>query len=134
MSLQRTKLTNIQTVTGVSTVGIFTVGVNHTPVGIASTTYIRSAVFHNIGINTCNASMFVYPNTNPVSGDANDSYRILSVDLNPTETFLYEMSYPIVLTGSDAIAIEVNSTGNYSGIGSEVNVLLLGDTDISSEV
>jgi len=42
MALQRTKLLDLQSVTGVSTVGIFTVGVTPTAggVGIASTTYL----------------------------------------------------------------------------------------------
>ena len=36
MALKKTKLVNLQTVTGVSTVGIFTAGMNSTPVGVAS--------------------------------------------------------------------------------------------------
>lgn len=132
MSLQRTSLGDIQTVTGIATVGIFTAGVTQTPVGIASTTYIKSAIFHNIGVNTCRTAMYVYPDTTPVTGDANSSYRILSIDINPTETFSFEPPYPIVLTGSDSVVVEVTSTTGFVGVGSEVNVLLLGDTDISS--
>ena len=132
MALKRTSLGNIQTVTGIVTVGIFTAGVSATPVGIASTTYIKGALFHNSGLSTCKTSMYVYPDTTPITGTAVTAYRILSVDMNPSETFSFEPSYPIVLTGSDSIALEVSGTGDFSGISSSINVLLVGDTDISS--
>ena len=131
MALKRTSLGDIQTVTGIATVGIFTAGVNATPVGIASTTYIKGAIFHNVGVDTCRTSLYIYPDTTPVTGDANNSYRIMSVDMNPTETFSFEPPYPIVLTGSDSVVVEVTSSGSYSGISSSINVLLLGDTDIT---
>jgi len=129
MALQRTSLGDIKTITGISTVGIFTAGVSQTPVGIASTTYIRGVVLHSTSISTCKASVYVYPDTTPVTGSANDSYRILSVELNPSETFSFETPYPIVLTGSDSVVVEVGAASGYVGIGSSVNVLLLGDTD-----
>ena len=46
MALQKTQLLNITSVTGVTTVGILTVGVTPTAggVGIASTTFIRSVI------------------------------------------------------------------------------------------
>ena len=46
MGLKRTKLLDVQTVTGISTVGIFTVGITDCtgPVGVASTSYIRGAI------------------------------------------------------------------------------------------
>ena len=65
MPLRRTKLLNVQSVTGIATVGIFTVGITNTggPVGVASTTYIRSIIMHNTGVNTCSSSIYIYPNT-----------------------------------------------------------------------
>lgn len=132
MALQKTQLLDITTVTGISTVGIFTAGVNQTPAGISSTTYIKGVILHSTGVSTCKASVFIYPDTNPVTGAANNSYRLLSIDLNPSETFSFETPYPIVLTGSDSVVIEINSTTGYTGIGSDVNVLLLGDTDITA--
>ncbi len=81
MALKRTSLGDIQTVTGIATVGIFTAGVNATPVGIASTTYIKAAILHNVGVDTCRTSLYIYPDTTPVTGDANNSYRIMSVDM-----------------------------------------------------
>ena len=62
MGLKRTKLLGIQAVTGISTVGILTVGTTQTAggVGIASTTYLRGVVMHNTGL-TATASLYVYP-------------------------------------------------------------------------
>lgn len=135
MSLRRTELLNVQSVTGIATVGIFTVGVTQTAggVGIASTTYIRSIIMHNTGLGTARTSLYLYPSgtSSPVTGVGVTAYRLLRVDLSPSETTLFETNYPIVLTGSDKIVVEVNApdTGG-SGIGSAVNFLINGDTDI----
>ena len=63
MGLKRTKLLDIKSVTGISTVGIFTVGITDCtgPVGVASTTYLRGVISHNTGLNTCTSSLYVYP-------------------------------------------------------------------------
>ena len=55
MALKRTKLLGITSVTGINTVGIFTVGVTDCtgPVGVASTSYIRGIIQHNTGGGTC---------------------------------------------------------------------------------
>ena len=135
MALRRTELLNVQSVTGIATVGIFTVGVTQTAggVGIASTTYIRSIVMHNTGLGTARTSLYLYPTgtSSPVTGVGVTAYRILRVDLAPSETTFFETNYPIVMTGSDKIVVEVNApdTGG-AGIGSAVNFLVNGDTDI----
>ena len=52
MGLKRTKLLGVQSITGISTVGILTVGTTQTTggVGIASTSYIRGVIMHNTGL------------------------------------------------------------------------------------
>jgi hypothetical protein len=133
MSLRRTKLLNIQSVTGIATVGIFTVGVTPTAggVGIASTTYIRSVVMHNTGLGTARTSLYLYPNTESVTGVAVTNYRILRIDLAPNETTFFETNYPIAMTDQDKLVVEITppDTGG-TGIGSAVNFLINGDTDI----
>ena len=135
MALRRTELLNVQSVTGIATVGIFTVGVTQTAggVGIASTTYIRSIVMHNTGLGTARTSLYLYPSgtSSPVTGVGVTAYRLLRVDLAPSETTFFETNYPIVMTGSDKIVVEVNApdTGG-AGIGSAVNFLVNGDTVI----
>lgn len=132
MALQKTQLLDITSVTGISTVGIFTVGVTNTAggVGVASTTYIRSVVMHNTGLGTARVSLYVNPNTTPVS-TAVTSNRILRVDLASNETTFFETNYPLVMTSNDTLSVEVSAPDSGgSGIGSAVNFLVNGDTDI----
>ena len=136
MGLQRTKLLDIQSITGISTVGIFTVGVTDCtgPVGVASTSYIRGVVIHNTGLATCAASLYVYPAgvaRVEASGIAVTAYRLSRVDLASNETYYFEPNYPIVMVDREALVVEVNKSDNGgTGIGSAVNFQLLGDTDV----
>ena len=135
MTLRKTELLNVQSVTGIATVGILTVGVTQTAggVGIASTTYVRSIVMHNTGLGTARTSLYLYPSgtSTPVTGVGVTAYRLLRVDLAPSETTFFETNYPIVMTGSDKIVVEVNAPDSGgAGIGSAVNFLINGDTDI----
>jgi hypothetical protein len=134
MGLKRTKLLGIQSVLGINTVGILTVGVTPTAggVGIASTTYLRGVIMHNTGIATATSSLYVYP-----SGESNISvgqtaYRLARVDLNANETFFFEANYPIVLTDREKIIVEITQPAAVvGGTGiSTVNYQILGDTDI----
>ena len=137
MGLQRTKLLDIQSITGISTVGIFTVGVTDCtgPVGVASTSYIRGVVIHNTGLATCAASLYVYPAgvaRVEASGIAVTAYRLARVDVASSETFFFEPNYPIVMVDREALIVEVNSsTGGGTGIGSVTNFQILGDTSIT---
>ena len=144
MGLKRTKLLDVQVVTGISTVGIFTVGITDCtgPVGVASTTYLRGAILHNAGASvgsggTCIASLYVYPKGaqgqekagNTGIGDTN--YQILRVNLIKNETYFFEPVYPIVLVDRESIVVSVRgAVDNGSGIGTQVNFQILGDTDV----
>jgi hypothetical protein len=136
MGLKRTKLLDIQSITGISTVGIFTVGVTDCtgPVGVASTSYIRGIVAHNTGLGTATASISFYPAgaaRAEVTGYGITAYRLSKVDLNGNETFFFEPNYPIVMVDRESIVLEVSApAANGSGIGSMVNFQILGDTDV----
>ncbi len=135
MALRRTKVLSVTSVTGINTVGIFTVGVTNTggPVGVASTSYVRSIVMHNTGIGTARTSLYIYPGStsSPVTGVGITAHRILRIDLAPNETTFFETNYPVVLTDRDKIVVEVNAPDiGGTGIGSAVNFLINGDTDI----
>lgn len=135
MSLRRTKLLSIQSVTGIATVGIFTVGVTSTAggVGIASTTYLRGVIMHNTGLSTATSSLYIYPNGVAATGVGQTSYRLARVDLASNETFFFETNYPLVLTNQDKIVVEITQPAMLvggAGIGSVVNYQILGDTDI----
>ena len=134
MALQRTKLVSITSVTGIATVGIFTAGVTSTDAGTSSTSFVRSVIMHNTGLGTARVSLYVNPDTNPViTGYGVTANRILRLDLAPNETTFFESNYPIVLTPTDAISVEVSApdTGG-TGISSAVNFIINGDTDIVS--
>ena len=85
MGLKRTKLLSIQSITGIATVGILTVGTTQTAggVGIASTTYLRSIIMHNTGFGTATSSVYVYPSSETASGVGKTAYRLARIDLAP---------------------------------------------------
>ena len=82
MALKKTQLLDIVSVTGISTVGILTVGVTQTAggVGIASTTYMKNIIMHNTGLGTARVSLYLNPNTSPVSV-AVTANRFLRIDV-----------------------------------------------------
>ena len=131
MGLQRTKLLGIQAVTGISTVGILTVGTTPTAVGIASTTYLRGVVMHNTGLATATAGLYVYPSGVSDVSVGQTAYRLARVDLASNETFFFEMNYPLVLVNQEKIVVDVTQPATAvggAGIGSAVNFQILGDT------
>ena len=136
MGLKRTKLLDIQSITGISTVGIFTVGVTDCtgPVGVASTSYIRGIIAHNTGLGTATATMSMYPAgaaRAEVTGYGITAYRLAKVDIAKNETFFFEPNYPIVMVDREALVVEVTppSDGG-SGVGTMMNFQILGDTDV----
>ena len=132
MALQKTKVLNITSVTGIATVGILTAGVTPTDAGVAGTCYIRSVIMHNTGLGTARVSLYINPDTNPVPVTPVPGNRILRVDVAPNETTFFESNYPIVLTPTDSLGVDVTPPdAGGVGIGSAVNFLVNGDTDIS---
>ena len=134
MALKRTKLLGITSVTGINTVGIFTVGVTDCtgPVGVASTTYVRGVVMHNTGLATATSSLYIYPGLHTPTAVGDTSYRIARVDIGTNESFFFEPNYPIVLVDRETVVCEVTAPdAGGTGIGSQVNYQLLGDTDVN---
>ena len=130
MALKKTQLLDITSVTGIATVGIFTAGVNATAAGTASTTYIKNVIMHNTGLGTARVSLYLNPDTNPVSV-AVTANRFLRVDIAPNETTFFESTYPIVMTGTDSLSVEITAPdAGGTGIGSAVNFIVNGDTDV----
>ena len=134
MALKKTQLLDITSVTGISTVGILTVGVTQTAggVGIASTTYIKNIIMHNTGLGTARVSLYINPNTTPVlTGYGITANRFLRVDVAPNETTFFESTYPLVLTHNDSLSVEITAPdAGGTGIGSAVNFIVNGDTDV----
>ena len=133
MALKRTKLLGITSVTGINTVGIFTVGVTDCtgPVGVASTSYIRGIIAHNTGLDTCTSTLYAYPGVHTPTAVGDTSYRLSRVDLAQNETYFFEPNYPIVLVDRESIVVNVRAPGEGgTGIGTQVNFQILGDTDV----
>ena len=136
MGLKRTKLLGVQSITGITTVGILTVGTTPTAggVGIASTSYIRGVIMHNTGLATATSSLYVYPagnNYHAAVGVGTTAFRLARVDIAANETFFFEPNYPIVLTHDESLVVEVTQSNNGgTGIGTIMNYQVLGDTDI----
>ena len=134
MALKKTQLLDITSVTGISTVGIFTAGVTPTAggVGIASTTFIKNVIMHNTGLGTARVSLYLNPNTTPViTGYGVTANRFLRLDVAPNETTFFESTYPLVLTHHDSLTVEVSAPdAGGTGIGSAVNFIVNGDTNV----
>ena len=134
MTLKKTQLLDITSVTGIATVGILTVGVTQTAggVGIASTTYLKNIIMHNTGLGTARVSLYINPNTTPViTGYGVTANRFLRVDIAPNETTFFESTYPIVMTSNDSLSVEIGAPdAGGTGIGSAVNFIVNGDTDV----
>ena len=136
MALKKTQLIDITSITGIATVGIYTVGVTATAggVGVASTSYIKNIIMHNTGLGTARVSAYINPNTSPVeTGYGITAHRFLRVDVAPNETTFFESTYPIVMTDRDSLTVEVSapdSAGGGTGIGSAINFIVNGDTDV----
>jgi len=134
MALKKTQLLDITSITGIATVGIYTVGVTATAggVGVASTSYIKNIIMHNTGLGTCRVSAYINPNTSPVeTGYGITAHRFLRVDINPNETTFFESTYPIVMTDRDSLTVEITAPdAGGTGIGSAVNFIVNGDTDV----
>ena len=127
MALKKTQLLDITSITGIATVGIYTVGVTATAggVGVASTSYIKNIIMHNTGLGTARVSAPVE------TGYGITAHRFLRVDLAPNETTFFESTYPIVMTDRDSLTVEITAPdAGGTGIGSAVNFIVNGDTDV----
>ena len=135
MTLKKTQLIGITSVVGLSTVGILTVGVTDTQggVGIASTCYVRSVVMHNTGLGTARVSLYMNESAvqNAVATGVTAN-KFLTVDLAANETSFFEVNYPLVMSNwgdTLSVAIDAPDDGG-TGIGSMVNFIVNGDTDV----
>ena len=135
MALKKTQLIGITSVVGLSTVGILTVGVTDTQggVGIASTCYVKSVIMHNTGLGTARVSLYMNEGTvqNAVATGVTAN-KFLTVDLAANETSFFETNYPLVMGNwGDTLSVAVDAPDDGgTGIGSMVNFIVNGDTDV----
>ena len=106
------KLTPIVSLTGINTVGIYTVGITELAGGggVSSTTYLRSVLMHNTGLGTCTSSVYIYPHWEEVEGIGKTAYKLLKKSLESGETYLWDLpSYPILMMDREKVVVEINS-------------------------
>jgi hypothetical protein len=117
MALQKSSLSPIISITGVSTVGIYT-----NPSSTKS--YIKAFVLHNAGISSAFCRLYDVSNSGGSVGTASSNNQFFSQFINAGETTFLEYPYPLTLTGTnDGIAF-YNSTE-----GQVINIQILGDKD-----
>jgi len=94
-------------------------------VGSAKTAYIRSIIIHNIDtVNSSTVKIHIVPNSGGSVGTASSINQLAQLSIQPTDTYFFELAYPITLA-SDNDAIRVFNSSSTDAI----NVLILGDRE-----
>ena len=95
-------------------------------VGSAKTCYIRSIICHNIDtINSSTIKIHIVPVSGVSTGTASSINQLAQLTIQPTDTYFFELAYPITLsTNNDTIQVHNGSSTN------AINVLILGDKEV----
>ena len=119
MALQKVGLGTVTRVGIGSTATVLTVG-------SAKTCYIRSIICHNIDtINSSTIKIHIVPNSGGSPGTASSINQLAQLSIQPTDTYFFELAYPITLSSdNDTIRVYNSSTTD------AVNVLILGDKEV----
>ena len=119
MALQKVGLGTVTRVGIGSTANVLTVG-------SAKTCYIRSIICHNIDtINSSTIKIHIVPVSGVVVGTASSINQLAQLSIQPTDTYFFELAYPITLASdNDTIRVYNSSTTD------AVNVLILGDKEV----
>ncbi len=117
MALAKTSISSIVSVTGVTTVGIYT--------NPASTkTYIKGFVLHNAGLSSAFCRLHDVPNSAGSVGSASSNNQFFSQYINSGETTFLEYPYPLTLANTNDSIRFYNSVA-----GQVINIQILGDKD-----
>lgn len=117
MALAKTSISPIVSVTGVSTVGIYTNPSN-------TKTYIKAFVLHNAGISSAFCRLYDVRNSGGSVGTASSNNQFFSQFMNAGETTFIEYPYPLTLAGTNDSIRFFNSVA-----GQVINIQILGDAD-----
>ena len=95
-------------------------------VGSSKTCYIRSIICHNIDtVNSSTVKIHIVPNSGGSVGTASSINQLAQLSIQPTDTYFFELAYPITLsTNNDTIKVYNSSTTD------AINVLILGDKEV----
>jgi hypothetical protein len=117
MALAKTSISPIVSITGVTTVGIYTNSTN-------TKSYIKAFVLHNAGVSSAFCRLYQVPNSGGSVGTASSNTQFFSQYINSGETTFLEYPYPITLTGTNDGIQFYNATLNQV-----INIQILGDAD-----
>ena len=94
-------------------------------VGSAKTSYIRSVIVHNIDtVNSSTVKIHIVPNSSGSPGTASSINQLAQLSVQPTDTYFFELAYPITLASdNDTVQVYNSSTTD------AVNILILGDKE-----
>lgn len=95
-------------------------------VGSAKTCYIRSVIIHNIDIfNSSTVKIHIVPVSGGSVGTASSDNQLAQLSIQPTDTYFFELAYPITLASTDDTIQVYNSSTTDA-----INVLILGDKEV----
>ena len=119
MALQKVGLGTVTRVGIGSTATVLTVG-------SAKTCYIRSIICHNIDtVSSSTIKIHIVPVSGVSTGTASSINQLAQLSIQPTDTYFFELAYPITLSSdNDTIRVYNSSTTD------AVNVLILGDKEV----
>jgi hypothetical protein len=90
------------------------------------TCYIRSVIVHNIDtVNSSTIRIHVVPNSGGSAGTASSINQLAQLSIQPTDTYFFELAYPITLSSNNDTIQVYNSSSTDA-----VNVLVLGDKEV----
>lgn len=117
MALSKTSLSDIVSISGINTVGIYT---NPSD----TKTYIKAFVLHNAGISSAFCKLYQVPPSGGTVGTAGSSTQFFSQYINAGETTFIEYPYPLTIINTNDTIQFYNSIS-----GQVVNIQILGDRD-----
>jgi FtsP/CotA-like multicopper oxidase with cupredoxin domain len=119
MALQKVGLGTVTRVALGSTATVLTVG-------SAKTCYIRSIICHNIDtVNSSTIKVHIVPVSGGSPGTASSDNQLAQLTIQPTDTYFFELAYPITLASTDDTIQVYNSSTTDA-----INVLILGDKEV----
>ena len=87
--------------------------------------YIRSVIIHNIDtLNSSTIKVHIVPNSGGSAGTASSINQLAQLSIQPTDTYFFELAYPITLASNNDTIQVYNSSSTDA-----VNVLILGDKE-----
>jgi len=94
-------------------------------VSSAKTAYIRSIILHNIDtLSPSTVKIHIVPNSGGSVGTASSINQLAQLSIQPTDTYFFELAYPITLASNNDTVQVYNSSSIEA-----VNVLILGDKE-----